>query len=425
MSSPEPRLSPATHARSTKPRVQRHHLALAASLALTSAPGCGSDSNETEEALGAGPLYAVMYEVFDDLGSSSYLSLLNSLDAEEIDTTQAREYAGGRAFLHAYDGAIFVGDAATPTVTRYSVAEDGSLTTEGTVSFAGYPIETSWSFDAWNVTFIDPHKAYLMDFPGGGTTIVWDPTTMEITGEIPPPSEVHRDGWTLEGTPALLRDGLIFRTFSWADYVEGTYSSDLLLAVYDAEKDELLELVEETRCPVPGNLVHQDEAGNAYFSNWIWPVGHSLMRGAPAPCVLRLNAGERRFDPEWTLDYSTVTDGHQGAMFTYVKDGQALVSAFYDENTSFDAGTSTWTYTGSLNWRIFNVDLEQGTGAPLEGLDFNGGAFTPARFDDRMYLMVPGGEEQNWKSQVYEIEDGAASPRVKVPGWSYQYVKVR
>jgi hypothetical protein len=233
---------------------------LAAALALLGAVGCGSDSHASDEALsGEGPLYAIMYEVFDDVGSNSYLSLLESLDIEELDTTKAREYAGGRAFLHAYDGAVFVGDAGTPSVTRYSV----------------------------------------------------------------------------------------------------------------------------------------------------------------------LHAGEQRFDPEWTLDYSTVTDGHQGAMFTYLKDGQALVSGFYDENTSFDETTSTWSYAGSLNWRVFTVDLESGTGSPLEGLGFNGGAFTPARFDDRLFLMVPGGEEQNWESQVYELEDGAASPRVKVPGWSYQHVKIR
>jgi hypothetical protein len=399
-------------------------VALAATLTLTSALGCGSDSEKTDTGAGSGPLYGIMYEVFDDVGSTSYLSVLNSLDVEAIDTTKALEFAGGRAFLHAYDGAIFVGDAASPEVTRYSVGEDGALTPEGTVSFANYAVAALWQFDAWNVTFIHPHKAYLMDFQEG-TMIIWDPTTMEITGEITGPSELYREAWTLEGTPAFVRDGLLFRTFNWANYTEGTYSTDLRLAIYDVETDELLELVEETRCPVPGNLVQKDEAGNAYFSNWIWPVAHSILRDAPAPCVLRLNAGEQRFDPEWTLDYSRVTDGHQGAMFTYLEDGQALVSGFYDERTSFDETTTTWSYAGSLNWRVFQVDLENGTGSPLEGLDFNGGAFTPARFDDSLFLMVPGGAEQNYESQVYQIEDGVAQPRVKVPGWSYQFVKLR
>src|SRR5687768_15033690 len=82
-------------------------LVLAVSLAL-GAVGCGADAKDTEPVSGAGPLYAIMYEVFDDVGSTSYLSFLESLDVEAIDSTQAREYAGGRAFLHTYDGAIFV-----------------------------------------------------------------------------------------------------------------------------------------------------------------------------------------------------------------------------------------------------------------------------------------------------------------------------
>src|SRR5690606_14939959 len=94
------------------------------------AVGCGSDANDAAEGArgtSAGPLYAVMYEVYDDVGSNSYLSLLSSLDLEEVDLSQVREYPGGRAFIQAYDGALFVGDAASPTVTRYTIDEKGEL----------------------------------------------------------------------------------------------------------------------------------------------------------------------------------------------------------------------------------------------------------------------------------------------------------
>jgi hypothetical protein len=112
-------------------------------------------------------------------------------------------------------------------------------------------------------------------------------------------------------------------------------------------------------------------------------------------------------------------------MFTYLEDRQALASAFYDERTSFDETTDTWSYVGSTNWRIWNLDLEKGTGAPLEGIDFNGGAFTPVKFDDRLFLMVPGGEAESYATQLYEVVDGSATPYVKLPGWSYQFVKLR
>jgi hypothetical protein len=191
------------------------------------------------------------------------------------------------------------------------------------------------------------------------------------------------------------------------------------------ESDQLLEVVEETRCPVPGNLVHRDEAGNIYFSNWVWPTAGVLMHDAPAPCVLRIKPGEDRFDPEWTFDYREVTDGRQGAMFTYLSDGQALLSAFYDERTSFDETTDPWSYVGSSNWRIWSTDVESKQGVPLEGIDFNGGAFTPLKFDDDLFLLVPGGETVNWATQLYQVTEGRAESRVQLPGWSYQMVKLR
>jgi hypothetical protein len=112
-------------------------------------------------------------------------------------------------------------------------------------------------------------------------------------------------------------------------------------------------------------------------------------------------------------------------MFTYVSDHQALVSAFYEERTGFDATTNPWSYVGSTNWRIWSVDLESSTGAPLEGIDFNGGAFTPVRFGDQLFLLVPGGEAEGYATQVYEVTEGSASPRVQLPGWSYQLVELR
>jgi len=373
---------------------------------------------------GGGPLFAVMYEVYEPGGdSNSYLNLLTDLDIAEVDPGEGREYGGGRAFVQTYGGKLFVGDANAPTVTRFSIGDDGELIEEESISFANYGLTTG-QFDSWNVTFISPDKAYLMDFRDG-TTIIWNPATMTIVGDIPPADEFLREGWQFESSPGMIRDGLLFRTVDWANYDENAYIPEFLLAVYDIEQDEIIDLIEETRCPVPGNLVHMDEEQNIYFSNWVWPVEGAIMRDAPEPCVLRIGAGETSFDEDWLLRYQEVTDGHHGAMFTYVGDGQALVAAFYDERTSFDEETAPWSYVGSNNWRVWNVDLQARTGSVLEGLEWNAGAFTPARLDGRQYLLVPGGAEVSWATQLYEVTDGRAEPRMKLPGWSYQIVQVR
>jgi hypothetical protein len=392
-------------------------------VAACASTGCADDRTTSDTGASAGPLYAIMYEVYDDVGSTSYLSLLDSLDVEEVDTSRALEFGSGRAFIQSYDGKLYVGEAESPTVTKYAVAKDGALVPEGTISFANYGLDKG-QFDSWNATFISPTKAYLLDFKDG-TTIIWNPSTMEIVGDIAAPEEFHREGYSFESTPGALRDGLLFRTVSFVNYDEAEYPSDFLLAIYDVVSDEIVELIPETRCPVPGNLVHHDEAGNIYFSNWVWPTAGALMRSAPSPCVLRIKPGDEHFDPEWTLDYREITDGREGAMFSYLGDGRALISTFYDERTSFDETTDPWSYVGSENWRIWTVDMEGKTGAPLEGIDFNAGAFTPAQLDGRRVLSVPGGDSVNWATQLYEIVDGAAEPRVRLPGWSYQFVKLR
>jgi hypothetical protein len=374
-----------------------------------------------DRAPAAPPLYAIMYEVFNDNGSDSYLSLIDSLDVKQIDITKAREYSGGRAFLATYNGWLFVGDPTTPTITRFSVTPAGALKEEGKLGFGNFGL-MSGALDPWNVTFISPEKAYLADFESG-THIIWNPTKMEIAGEIKAAPEFQRANVSLDGSPAVVRGNRMFRDFFWADYKAGSYSPDHLLAIYDTDYDKLLELVPETRCPAPGNLVQKDEQGNFYFSNWIWPVAGTLMKGAPKSCVLRLSAGATRFDADWTLGYADLAAGREGGMFTYLGGGKALVSIFHNERTMFDATTEPFEYAGSPVWRLWNVDLATRTAGPLEGVDFNAGAYTPVSFGGRSFLMVPG---KDWAAtQLYEVKDGRAVPAFEVKGWSYMFVQVR
>lgn len=386
-------------------------------------PADGADAGDAGDA-GADtdePLYAVMFEVYDDVGSNSYLSLIDTLDIDELDVAASREFAGGRAFLQSYNGWIFVGDPTTPVVTRYSVSKDGQLVEDGDIGFANYGLDAG-SLDDWNINFISEDKAYLFDFREG-RTIIWNPTTLEITGEITAPDELFREGWSLEGSPGVVRDGLLYRTFDFANYDTAEQSDEIWLGVYDVEKDELVELVEEERCGALGNLVHVDEEGTIYFSSWIWNVADTKLYDGPSACVLRINEGESTFDQDWQLDYSAFTEGREGAMFSYMGDGHVLFSAFHDENLTIDEETDPWAYAGSQNWSVWSYELGADEATRVKGLDLNAGAFTPLNLEGRAFIMVPN---STWSStQLYEIEGNEATPSLNVPGWSYQFKKVR
>lgn len=389
-------------------------------LAWLAATGCVTGDDEVD-VLDAGPLWAVMFEIYDDLGSTSYLSLIDSLDVEAVDPSTSREFIGGRAYMQTYDGWLFVGLPAEPVVLRYRVAEDGSLEDEQRISFANYGLEAG-TIDDWSNVFISPEKAYLFDYREA-THIVWNPTTMEIVGEIPAPPSFRRDGWSTASSPPILRDGKLYRSIHWADYTTASYATDHLLAIFDVASDTLVEAVPEARCPAPGNRVHAAEDGTIYFSNWIWPVAGTLLNGAPKSCVLRVLPGSDRFDPDWSLSFDALSGGHEGAMFTYLGDGQGLVSIFDETGIPVDDQTDPWAFAGTPAWTLWNVDVESATGAPVAGMPPNSGAYTPAIFGDRTLLLVP---TDGWAAtEVYELTDDGAVPGLDVPGWSYAFSQIR
>jgi hypothetical protein len=393
-------------------------IAIAAVAACLGA-ACGS-SDAPNPLEGDGPVFAVMYEVYDDVGSNSYLAFVNSLDVASIDPGASREFAGGRAFLRVYNGWIFVGDAATPKVTRFSIA-DGELVEDGTISFANYGLKAG-SIDKWQQSFISPTKAYLFDM-ASAKHIIWDPTTMTITGVIEPPAEFTREGLVVETSPPAVRGNRLYRAIFWANYDTAEYSQDQLFAVYDLDTDKLIETVAGTRCPNPGNLVHADEAGNFYFSNWIWPIAGTLMKGRAENCVLRIGVGSDRFDADWSLDYQELSGGKQGAMFSYLANGRGLVSIFDDSQVTFDETTDPWKYAGSPYWSIWSVDIAARTAAPIDGLPLSAGAYTPLQFADRSFVMLP---KSDWsETRLYEITGNSATPGMIVPGWSYMIEKAR
>jgi hypothetical protein len=379
--------------------------------------GCGGSDNGPDDVT---PAFAVMYEIFDDTGSSSYLSLLESLD-DTIDPATSREFAGGRAFMRVYNGSIFVGDPTTPNVTRYSIADNGSLVEEGTISFANYGLSAG-TIDAWNQTFLSPTKAYLFDY-ASATHIVWNPSTMEILGEIPPDPAFIRAGLSTETSPPGVRGNRLYRSIFWANYDTAEYSQEQILAVYDLDTDKLIGMVTETRCPNPGNLVHTDEAGTLYFSNWIWPVAGTLMHGRAQNCVLRILPGSETFDPSWSFDYAALSGGHEGGMFTYLADGEGLVSLFDESMTTFDQTTDPWELAGSPVWSIWRTDVEAGTGEPVTGIPLNAGAYTPLVVDGRTFVMVPKSDFS--ETRLYEITGNSATPSLSVPGWSYMLAKIQ
>jgi hypothetical protein len=388
-------------------------------------PAAGDDTGSPAGNTGGGavgPFYAIATEVYgaDFSTSTSFIRLVSSLDVAEIDLASAREY-NGRATLGQVGNWLFVMDGEEPIVERFSVGADGSLTLDGELSFANYGMPY-WTIDAWGNTMVSPTKAYFSN-PGDGSLIVWNPTAMEIVREVPLPTLAPAD-LELQSSPAVLRGDRLFRLISWASFDSFEFSrAPQQLSVYDTATDELVSLVEDNRCPAVYSEPFEDEAGALYFSNHVWSPMETLVKGAPPSCALRVLAGETSFDPAWQFRYADFADGREGAVLRYLGAGQALADIFHDERTTVTSDTDPSELGESSNWRLWTVDLETGTGAPIEGLDFKPGGYNDVHVGGRSFILLPSDDYA--RTTAYELVDGAAIRRFAIQGSAYHMVELR
>src|SRR5690606_35985490 len=120
-----------------------------------------------------------------------------------------------------------------PTITRYTIDEDGALARGESISLSSYGVDSLWD----TLYIVSPTKAYYPD-RAGTQLIVWNPTEMTVTGSIALP-ETARDGFlALYGYAPILRGKTLLISVGWFDWEE--YDSVLgesgLIAI-DTEAD--------------------------------------------------------------------------------------------------------------------------------------------------------------------------------------------
>ena len=368
--------------------------------------------------------FVVPTEVYgaDFADSTSYIPVVSSLDVEEISLDNAKEL-NGRASVGVVGKWLFIAGSTEPVVTRYEITEDGKLKEDGKLNFMNYGVPEFFAIDSWGALFVNEEKAYIFN-GSDGSHIVWNPTTLEITGEIKGP-DVTREGYNLESI-AVVRGNRMYRIFTLLNYDTWEFlRAPQYLAVYDLDKDEIIELVEETRCPQLYNRPFIDEKGDIYFSGWVWTPGLALTSDYPKSCALRVKKDEDVFDQDYKLNFADITDGREGAMLRYLGKGQALLDVFHAERVEggINKDTDAQELVNLPNWRLWKIDLEKKSGGPIESLDYKAGGFTDVAIDGRNFLLVPN--EDYSETTAYELQGDEAVKGFKIRGSSYDMRRVR
>jgi hypothetical protein len=376
-----------TPERSTLARIGRALLLSLAALPLSCG---GGEETPGESAPLVGdperPLYAIGSSLYSAEGPSSFVAFVDGLgEGAQVDYEKVLELPGyGRIWGVDGKGAFYIARNEDASVTKYEVIE-GRLEERQTIKLDAYGIRSFVVEAGVRIDFLSDTKAYLFD---GATlkAIVWDPSTMAITGEIDL-SELANTPWltTFGFSETLLRGDQLVMFVTYEDFTQQRAASDLRVALIDTRTDAVTILRDE-RCAAL--YATRAGSGDIYFSSDGRAASYRRIdeAAAPAPCLLRLRAGEDALDPDFHVELSALTDGSPTAGIVPSRGEAAYVVALDEEVQPVEKGAGAFALYQARAWRWWRIELgSTEPGTRLEGTEPNAGGLVFLPVDGDVY----------------------------------------
>jgi hypothetical protein len=373
---------------------------------------------ESPEPSAASPLYLAASWVTNVETTNTYISVFDSLDVERLDFSRALEVPGyGDAWV--YEDWVFIADGESPRVGRYHLDESGSLRLDVEIDFSAYGVAGA-AF--WDQQILSPTKAYLSN-AGGLEYVVWNPTTMEITGTVPWPevsfgadldvinSYTDRGGVVIDG---YFYHGFYAHDESWLRFGESS-----VVAVYDIETDELVASI-DVPCPMM-DVASLGSDGYIYVSGWSYIPLSTIAGYSNENCAARIDVAQRALDPDWMLDYSLVAGGDQGSALRAVSGNDGIFAVFHGTGVEVTPDMDIWDLDiGENDWELYSINLTDRTVVPT-GIAMSDGSYYESHIDDRYYVYLGSGAD----TRVYERTATGYEPKLEAAGWMSRLFRVR
>ncbi|MEM7139029.1 MAG: hypothetical protein AAF500_20820 [Myxococcota bacterium] len=324
-----------------------------------------------------GPLYAVSVRI-PVTPVTAFVAIVDSLEAgTEVDLETALEIPnGGLAVAPEGSGVVYAVDGATPRLTRFEVSADGDFEPTETLSTQEFS-RSSNSAAVGNFVFVSETKAYIIDTLSL-IIIVWDPSTMEITGTI------DLSGAQLGGFVALIGDQSVQRgselVFALGYVsVDAAFGPDSKLVFLDTETDSIARIVDVNGCAQVSSVL-LDPGGDVYAASGAPSVFNRLAGlSAGVECIVRVPAGT--YDIEDYALLSSRTDGAPAGSLL-PQGGTKAYARVLDEDLIAPGASDLGDFNQSQAWRWGLLDLAGDE--PFElitSLDPKSGSTTPFHID--------------------------------------------
>ena len=350
--------------------------------------GAGAANGAGGMGASGAPLYAAAHQSFTADGPTTFILVSDSVEGfDGASLTDGVEVGGRAVAVGSPDlNAVFVASTAAPTITRYDIGTEDTLTFGDVVSFAQEGV-TQILARQTNFQFISPAKAYWFD-QFNAQIIIWNPTEMVVEGTIDL-SPLLIEGWQLAPYFVGRRGSeVVFTT----GYLRGEANIEALtrsgLLVIDSE-DDSIELTFDDRC---GDLQYAVQGPDNAFYVASSVTSDAVRLVAPElraeGCVLRVPDGADEFDPEYQVSLRELVNGRPAGNLLPGPDGTALVWTFDESAFTVEPDTVFNEIIGAVAWQVLQVDLvgEPNPRPLAEWADLATGAALSYEVDGRVFV---------------------------------------
>lgn len=388
---------------------------------LAGLAACSDDGNPPEPSGDGDRAYLLGTRVWDDSSTTSYFHVVPTLEAGTVvDPATALEVPGSAKLFSIADAGWFaIGGGEAPTITRYTLDDDGRFVEGDTISLQDYGVRSLWD----TLYVASPTKVYYPD-RDGRQLIVWNPTTMEITGSIALPDTAREGYLSLYGyTPIVRGDRLLF-TIGWFDWTNDRILGETGLVAIDTATDAVARMDVDTRCGgITTGVVTQ--SGATYFiSSALAGAAYRLDRIPTPPCALRIASGADAFDSAYVGDVDAIAGGAIAGE-PVPGGGETIFLRVLDEQlATIDPQGATWEVTGQAAWRWWRWDA--GSSAASEMTTLAPGTADVLWFQVDGHVFGSETAEDYSETRLVDLTAaGGPAPALTAPGFLHGVARIR
>jgi hypothetical protein len=365
-----------------------------------------------------GSAVMVVGQVYNPEAYNTYVGVFPEVPEGDVSFANFREF--GNANAYASNGYVFVEEEGI--MQRFSIDENLQLVDGPRFSWQDFGIS---SINASYTVFATRERAYTFA-PELDRVIVWDPEAMVRVGTLPinlPERPVGMETFAYDGYVAGNR--VIWNIFS-GDFEALTTYPALVLAVAEVGDDEApVRLIEDGRC-LPGGPARVDDDGD-YYVHGAGYYGYFLAYGGvpdARTCILRVRAGEDGFDPDYRLDYQTLTGSSVSEPWFHVT-GSQYVARSWSPDVPFPENPDEFWDNAAL--RPLLVDTSAALSMPYPDLAAGKGVDGATRKVDGVsyYQLSDTGYVEHGNTAVVELHPEGIRPKFHLNGFLIGLERVR